>query len=267
MENKIKRNSILDIQRQKGKRPIVCVAAYTYPTAKIIDEFCDIILVGDSLGMSIYGMKDTLSVSLSMMINHAKAVIKASKKSLIIVDLPFGSYETSKEKAFKSASRIIKETGCDAIKIEASLAMIDTIEFLVQRGIPVMGHIGLLPQHVRKIGSYKYQGKTKIESSQIVTIAENLEKSGVFALLVEGVYESSVDKILEIIKIPLIGIGASRKCDGQILVIDDIIGLNQDFKPKFVKSYGDIAGNIALAIKNYNKEVSDRSFPHKNNII
>jgi 3-methyl-2-oxobutanoate hydroxymethyltransferase len=200
-----------------------------------------------------------------MMINHANAVIRARKKSLVVVDMPFGSFEESKEKAFKNAYTIIKKTKCDAIKIEASEEMVETIKFLIDRGIPVMSHIGLLPQKVKISGSYKYQGK---ENYNIIkNLSHKLEKIGSFSLLIEGVYEELAQDITNTVSIPVIGIGASQKCDGQILVIDDIIGLNTEFKPKFVKNYDNTAKNIKNAIKNYKQEVESHKFPEQNNLI
>jgi 3-methyl-2-oxobutanoate hydroxymethyltransferase len=256
--------TIKKIQHLKKQKPIVCISAYSYPIAKIIDKFCDIILVGDSVAMSIYGMENTLGANLSMMINHTNAVMRARKKSLIVVDMPFGSFEESKEKAFKNAYKIINKTGCDAVKIEASEEMIETIKFLIDRGIPVMSHIGLLPQKVKLSGEYKYQGKDNY--NKIINLSKELEKIGSFSLIIEGVYEELAQDITKTLSIPVIGIGASQKCDGQILVIDDIIGLNTEFKPKFVKNYDNIAQNIKNAVEKYEKEVINFEFPQQNHL-
>ena len=265
MNHCTKNLTINDIQKFKNQKPIVCISAYSYPIAKIIDEFCDIILVGDSVAMSIYGMKNTLGADLSMMIHHTNAVMRARKRSLVVVDMPFGSLEESKENAFKNAYKIIKKTGCDAIKIEASEELIDTIKFLIDRGIPVMSHIGLLPQKIKILGIYKYQGKENY--NKIKKLATKLEEIGSFSLIIEGVYEKLACEITNIVSIPVIGIGASPKCDGQILVIDDIIGLNTEFKPKFVKNYDYINQNIKNAVKKYKQEVEHNEFPNKSHCI
>ena len=257
------RKNIFDIQNKKGKQPIISVSAYSYPIAKILDNYCDIILVGDSLAMAIYGMKDTLSVSLDMMINHTKAVVAATKTALVIVDMPFGSYEQSPSQAFESAAKIISATGANAVKLESGEIMAPTIEFLVQRGIPVMGHIGLLPQHINKIGGYKIQGKSDKEQKQIMEDALKIQDAGAFALVIEGVVKNLAEKITQKLSIPTIGIGASQQCDGQILVIDDLLGLNQEFKPKFVKNYAHIAEEIKKAVEIYAREVLERKFPGK----
>jgi len=261
-----KKLTINQIQLLKGKKPIVCVSAYTYPIVKIIDEFCDIILVGDSVSMSIYGMENTLGADISMIINHTKAVTRARKRALIIADMPFGSFEESKEKALRNAQKIIKYTKCDAVKIEASETTIETIEFIINRGIPVMSHIGLLPQKIKISGSYKYQGKETQNYDRIKALSEKLEDIGSFSIIIEGVYEELAKEISNDLSIPIIGIGASKECDGQILVIDDIIGLNTDFKPKFVKNYDNIAENIKKSVKLYKNEVESGLFPDKNNL-
>lgn len=256
-----KRYKITDIKNKKGQEPIICLTAYTYPIAKILDNYCDIILVGDSLGMTIYGMENTLSVTVDMVINHAKCVVKATKKSFILVDLPYGSYETSKEQALETAKRIIAETGCDAVKLETPAALAKTVEFLVSKNIPVVGHVGLMPQHINEIGSYKYQGRTEKQIQEILNDAKKIYEAGAFMIVIEGVVESLARKITEDLPIPTIGIGASPICDGQVLVIDDMIGLNREFKPKFVKSYSNIADQIEKSVKQYSEEVRSRKFP------
>lgn len=257
------------IKSLKGKRKITCLTAYSYPIAKILDNYCDIILVGDSLGMAIYGFNDTIDVTIDMMINHGKAVTKAAKKSLIVVDLPYSTYESSKEQALESAKKVISQTNCDAIKIEVTPELLDTAKYLVKNNINVMGHVGLLPQHVRKIGGYKYQGKSIESQQEIMNTAINLDKIGCFAIILEAITSTLADKITSNISVPAIAIGGSRKCDGQILVTDDLIGLNQEFTPKFVKQYGSIAEDIAKMVENYKKEVKNGSFPsseHEYNI-
>jgi 3-methyl-2-oxobutanoate hydroxymethyltransferase len=259
--------TIFDIRNRKNSDKIISLTAYTYPIAKILDEICDVILVGDSLGMTIYGFKDTVDVTLDMMINHGKAVTKAVKKSLVVIDLPYGTYEDSKELALKSAQKIIAQTNADAIKIELTKELIPTLKYLVGNGVNVMGHIGLLPQHVRKIGGYKYQGTNENSAREILEIAKLSEENGAFSIVIEAVPADLATKITNEINIPTIGIGASENCDGQILVIDDLLGLNQEFKPKFVKHYENFAQKIEIAAKQYSLDVKSRQFPAKNNII
>lgn len=254
------------ILSKKSKEKLVALTAYTYPIAKIIDQFCDIVLVGDSLGMTIYGMKDTIDVNLEMMINHGKAVTKACKKSFIVVDLPFGSYEKSKQQALESAKKIIDETKCDAVKIEVNKSLITNLEFLVKNNINVMGHVGLLPQSVRKIGGYRYQGTDDNSAQEIFETAILVEEAGAFSLVIEAVPANLATKISQKIKIPTIGIGASLECDGQILVIDDLLGLNQEFKPKFVNNYEELAQKISQAVENFANDVKLKNFPKENNL-
>lgn len=260
-------NLISKIQDKKNREKIICLTAYTFPMAKILDNYCDIILVGDSLGMVIYGLKDTVDVTLEMMINHGKAVTRAAKKSLIVVDLPYGTYENSLEQALKSAQKVIQETACDAIKIEVSQDLVPTVKYLVDHGINVMGHVGLLPQSVRKIGGYKYQGRDENSAAEILQTAKMIEAAGAFSVVIEAVPEKLADAISLALKIPTIGIGASAACDGQVLVIDDLLGLNQEFKPKFVTYYADLAGVIADAVKNFCDDVKAKKFPSKNNLV
>lgn len=261
------RVSVEDILQKKGLEKIICLTAYTFPMAKILDNFCDIILVGDSLGMVIYGFKDTVDVSLEMMINHGKAVMKATKKSFIVIDLPFGTYEESKEQALESAQKVIAQTGCDAIKIETSLELVETVKFLVENKINVMGHIGLLPQSVRKIGGYKYQGRDEKTAKEILETAKLLEKAGAFSLVIEAVPEKLASEISAALKIPTIGIGASANCDGQVLVIDDLLGLNQEFKPRFVKYYASLCDEIGNAVEKFSADVKSKKFPAKENLL
>ena len=246
---------------QNQKTPITCLTAYSYPIAKILDKHCDIILVGDSLGMTIYGMENTLNVSVEMMINHGKAVTRATKKALVVVDIPCGSFENSREQALATSQKIMVETGCDAVKIETSKEMISTVEFLVQNKIPVMGHIGLLPQKIQEMGGYKYQGKDSNSADEILQIAIDLERVGAFAMVIEGVPSALASQISKTIKIPTIGIGASIDCSGQILVIDDVLGLNQEFKPRFVKNYTNLADEIDRAVQQFCDEVKNKTFP------
>ena len=259
--------SITQIQQKKSQEKIICLTAYTFPIAKILDKNCDIILVGDSLGMAIYGHKDTTQTTLDMMINHGKAVKKACNNSLIVVDLPINTYENSPEQALRSAKKVIEETGCDAIKIETSLNLVPTAKFLVDNNVNVMGHIGLLPQHVNEIGGYRYQGRDENSAQEIYLTALELEKAGVFSVVIEAVPADLATKISQHLKIPTIGIGASAECDGQVLVIDDLLGLNQEFKPKFVANYENLSQKIDEAVKKFSIDVKSKKFPSIKNII
>lgn len=264
---KNKRKTIIDIKKQKNHEPIVCLTAYSAPMAKLVDEFVDIILVGDSLGMVVYGMETTLQVTLDMMINHTKAVTKSSHKAFIVADMPFGTYEKSKEQAFENAAKLISETGCNAVKIEGGVKMQETIEFLSQRGIPVMAHIGLMPQMINSYDGYKPHGKSDEIQEKIIQDAKAVQEAGAFSVVIEAVTEDLANKITDILQIPVIGIGASNKCDGQILVVDDMLGMFTEFKPKFVKRYANLADDIKKAIEQYSSEVKARSFPQKDNIF
>ncbi len=261
------RKKISDIKNQKGLEPLVCLTAYSYPMAQLLDEFCDILLVGDSVGMTIYGAKNTLSVSLETMVNHGRAVVKGSKQALIVVDMPFGSYENSKEQALENAMKILQETNCDAVKLETASNMADTVSFLVENNINVMGHVGLMPQHVNEYGGYKYQGRDEKSAEIILNDAIKIAEAGAFAIVIEGVTEKLASIISKKLSIPTIGIGASVDCDGQILVIDDLLGLNQDFKPKFVKQYINLAEQIKSSVKQYQGEVKTRKFPAKEHCL
>ncbi|MBL6664251.1 MAG: 3-methyl-2-oxobutanoate hydroxymethyltransferase [Rickettsiales bacterium] len=259
--------SLQHLQSLKNKQKLTCLTAYSFPVAKILDEICDIILVGDSLGMVIYGHKDTLDVTLDMMINHGRAVTRATNKAFIVVDLPSNTYENSKEQALEAARKVVQETNCDAIKIETTPALVETAKFLVENGINVMGHIGLLPQHVRELGGYKYQGKDEKSAQEIINTAKKLEKVGVFSLVIEAVPAKLADEITKQVSIPTIGIGASKNCDGQILVVDDMLGLNQEFTPKFVKKFANLADQIHNAAKAYKQEVKSQQFPSSNHEV
>ncbi len=259
--------SVAKILQKKNREKIVCLTAYTFPMAKILDEYCDVILVGDSLGMVVYGLADTVDVTLEMMINHGKAVMRAAKKSFVVVDLPFGTYENSKEQALESAQKVIAQTGCHAIKIETSRELVSTVKFLVENKINVMAHVGLLPQSVRKIGGYKYQGRSEEAAKEILETAKLLEEAGAFSMVIEAVPEKLAAEISRSIQIPTIGIGASSECDGQVLVIDDLLGLNQEFKPRFVKYYADLAGEISRAVESFSSDVKSKKFPAKENLV
>ena len=255
------RKTIFDLQQKIDKKQkIVMVAAYTANMAKIADDEVDIILVGDSLGMVIYGFESTLPVTIDMMINHGKAVVKNSKQAFVVVDMPFASYGESKEQAFRNAALLLQQTGASAVKLEAGSELQDTVKYLVERGIPVMGHIGLLPQHVNKLGGYKIQGKDDISREKINNDAIALEQAGVFALTIEGVKQEIVSDIKNNVKLPLIGIGASKQCDGQVLVINDLLGMS-DSKAKFIKQYANINLDIKNALQKYSEEVRNEVFP------
>ncbi len=258
---------VTKILEKKNREKIVCLTAYTFPMAKILDQFCDVILVGDSLGMTIYGFSDTVDVTLEMMINHGKAVMRAVEKSFVVVDLPFGTYENSPKQALESAQKVIAQTGCHAIKIETSRDLVATVKFLVENKINVMAHVGLLPQSVRKIGGYKYQGRSQEAAAEILETAKLLEKAGAFSVVIEAVPEKLAAEISRSIQIPTIGIGASGECDGQVLVIDDLLGLNQAFKPRFVKYYADLANEISRAVKSFSTDVKSKNFPTKENLV
>ena len=217
--------------------------------------------------MTVYGMSDTVDVTLEMMINHGKSVMRAVRKSFVVVDLPYGTYEESPEQALKSAQKVITQTGCDAIKIETSRQMVATAKFLVENNINVMGHVGLMPQSVRKIGGYKYQGRDEKSALEILETSRLLEEVGVFSIVIEAVPAVLADKISTSLKIPTIGIGASENCDGQVLVIDDLLGLNQEFKPKFVTHYSNLAGEIKSAVEKFSDDVRAKKFPAKGNLV
>ncbi|WP_455482387.1 3-methyl-2-oxobutanoate hydroxymethyltransferase [Bartonella sp. B35(2025)] len=256
----IKRITASEIQLRKGQEPIVALTAYQAYTARIADPYCDFLLVGDSVGMVVHGFDTTLPVSVDMMILHAQAVMRGSKRALVVVDMPFGSYEESKEQAFSNASRILSETGCGAIKLEGGVYIAETIDFLCKRGIPVMGHIGLTPQAVNRFGGFRTQGREESDWQKIEADGAAIEEAGAFAIVLEGIVEPLAVKITEKLSIPTIGIGASNQCDGQILVMEDMLGYGA-YVPKFVRRYGVIEQEVEIAIKNYADDVKSRSFP------
>jgi 3-methyl-2-oxobutanoate hydroxymethyltransferase len=267
MSDSTKRLTIGDIIKHKKTEPLVCLTAYTAPFARILDRHADLLLVGDSLGMVLYGMPTTLSVTLDMMIQHWKAVVNSSKRALIVVDMPFASYQESPELAFRNASQIMAQTGCHAIKLEGGQSMEKTVSFLTKRGIPVMGHIGLMPQHVASYGGYRYQGKSAPEAKQIMLDAKAIEEAGAFSVVIEGVPESLAKKVAHTLNIPVIGIGASVACDGQILVSEDMAGLFEEFTPKFVRRYAQLGEQLDLAAKNYAHDVRNRLFPDEKEVL
>ncbi len=244
----------------KTEQPIVMLTAYTMRMAQLLDPHCDMLLVGDSLGQVIYGLPSTIPVTIDMMCAHGAAVVRGSWHALVSVDMPFGSYEGSTEQAFDSASRIMKETGCAAVKLEGGEAMAPTIRFLVERGIPVVGHVGLTPQAVNVLGGYGPRGRNQSEAAKIVTDASAVARAGAFCIVVEGVLEEVATKIATSVEPPVIGIGASSECDGQVLVTEDMLGLFER-TPRFVKRYDDLAARIGEAAATYASEVRSRSFP------
>ncbi|HRK96268.1 MAG TPA: 3-methyl-2-oxobutanoate hydroxymethyltransferase, partial [Rhodospirillales bacterium] len=252
-----KRITVPQISAMKGQTPIVSLTAYTSLTAVLLDDSVDLLLVGDSLGMVLYGMESTLGVTLDMMIAHGKAVMRGSKKACVIVDLPFGSYQESREQAFRNAAEVMKEVGCAGVKLEGGIEMADTVRFLSERGIPVLGHIGLLPQSVNTAGGFRSLGRGEKEAAEIVADAHAIAEAGAFATVIEGTVEHVAREITRQIPIPTIGIGASPACDGQILVTEDLVGLFSDFKPKFVRRYAELGDGIAAAGKAYAADVRD----------
>jgi len=249
-----------DIHARKGGTPIVCLTAYTAPVAELLDEHCDLLLVGDSVGMVVHGLPNTVGVTLEMMILHGQAVMRGSRRAMVVIDMPFGSYEGSAEAAYANAARLMKETGCQAVKVESGPAVVDTIDYLVKRGIPVMGHVGLRPQSTLVDGGFKAKGRTSEERDRILEEARQTAAAGAFAVVVEGVAEGLAREITEAISAPTIGIGASAGCDGQILVTDDMLGLF-DWTPKFVRRYADLRGEIGRAAAAYAEDVRARRFP------
>ena len=256
-----KRQTPSDIRARKGKVPLVCLTAYTTPMARMLDASCDLLLVGDSLAIVLYGLETTLAVTLDMMIAHGAAVMRGARRACVVIDLPFGSYQESPAQAFRSAARALAETGAAAVKLEGGEAMAETIRFLVERGVPVVGHIGLQPQSVNAIGGFRVQGKTDAAAARILADARAVDAAGAFAVVVEGTPEALGRAVTEAIAIPTIGIGASAACDGQILVSDDMLGLFTEFTPRFVKRYADLAPTIADAAATYADDVRARRFP------
>jgi 3-methyl-2-oxobutanoate hydroxymethyltransferase len=260
VQDEIKRLTAPDIRARKGGEPIVCLTSYHAHTARLLDRHCDLILVGDSLGMVMHGLETTVPVTLDMMILQGLAVMRGSKRALVVVDMPFGSYEASKEQAFMSAARVMKETGCGAIKIEGGRRMAETIAFLVQRGVPVMGHIGLTPQSINTIGSFRAQGRDPADWAPIEDDARAVTQAGAFSVVIEAVAEPLARRITAEVTIPTIGIGGSVACDGQILVLEDMLGLSPRV-PKFVKRYGELGPSIEAAVAAYARDVRARVFP------
>jgi 3-methyl-2-oxobutanoate hydroxymethyltransferase len=240
--------------------PIVMLTAYTARQAQLLDPHCDLLLVGDSLGQVIYGLPSSVPVTLDMMAAHGAAVVRGSYHAVVVVDMPFGSYEASPRQAFENAARLLKETGCAGVKLEGGAAMADTVEFLVKRGIPVIGHVGLTPQAVNVLGGYNARGRSEAEAAKIVADASALDDAGAFAIVIEGVVEPIAIAITQAVSCPTIGIGGSAQCDGQVLVTEDMLGMFERV-PRFVKRYAEVAGTVSDAASRYAADVRARTFP------
>ena len=254
------RISAPQISALKGKTPIVCLTAYTAPMAEILDPVCDILLVGDSVGMVLHGLDNTVGVTLEMMILHGQAVMRGSRRAMVVIDMPFGSYEGDRREAYANAVRVMKETGAQAIKVESGPAVADTISYLTERGVPVMGHVGLRPQSVLVDGRFRARGRTNAEHDDVMQEAQAAQAAGAFAIVVEGVAETLARNVTQALEVPTIGIGASPACDGQVLVLDDMLGLFE-WTPKFVRRYADLRSQIDQAVRAYASDVRERRFP------
>ncbi len=259
-QDQIRRISAPDITARKGREPIVCLTAYTTPTAEILDAHCDLLLVGDSVGMVLHGLPNTVGVTLEMMILHGQAVMRGARRAMVVVDMPFGAYEGDAQVAHANAVRIMKETGAQGVKVESGQDVPETIAYLVRRGIPVMGHVGLRPQSVLVDGAFRAKGRNAAERARVLEEAKATAEAGAFCVVVEGVAESLAREITAAIEAPTIGIGGSVACDGQILVTDDMLGLF-DWTPKFVRRYADLRGEIDRAVGSYAEDVRARRFP------
>ena len=248
------------VRARKGGEPLVCLTAYTTPMARLVDGHADVVLVGDSLGMVVHGLPSTVGVTTEMMILHGRAVRRGTEAALLVVDLPFGSYEASPAQAFDTAARVMAETGCAAVKLEGGETMAETIAFLTARSIPVMAHVGLMPQQVNVTGGYRVQGRGE-DAERVLADARAVEAAGAFSVVLEKIAEPVARRITEAVAIPTIGIGASAACDGQILVIDDMLGLFTDFRPSFVRRYAELGQTADAAIAAYASDVRARRFP------
>jgi len=265
VQTELKRITVPQIRAHKADKPVVCLTCYHAHTARLLDQHVDMMLVGDSLGMVMHGLETTLGVTLDMMITHAKAVMRGSQRALVVVDMPFGTYEESPAVAFRNAARIIQETGVTAVKLEGGSRMAETIAYLTQRSIPVVGHIGLTPQMVHVKGGFHTTGRSENEWPALEADARAVAQAGAFAVVLEGMAEPLAAKITREIDIPTIGIGASPTCDGQVLVLEDMLGLNPN-PPKFVRQYAELGPAIEAAVKAYAKDVRERSFPGVENV-
>ncbi len=255
------RVSIPDIRARKGDKPLVCLTAYSAAMASLLDPHVDLLLVGDSLGMVLYGLDSTLAVTPEMMIAHGAAVVRGTQHACIIIDLPFGAYQESPQQAFRTAARIMAETGASGVKLEGGVVMADTVRFLCDRGIPVCGHIGLMPQSVHAAGGFRAAGRTHDDAERIIADARAIAEAGAFAVVIEATIENVAQLATESIAIPTIGIGASPSCDGQILVTDDLLGLFGAFTPRFVRRYAELGATVADAAARYAADVATRRFP------
>ena len=262
-----RRLTVRDIALAKGGTPIVSLTAYTAPVARAVDRVADLVLVGDSVGMVLYGMDTTVGVTLEMMIAHGRAVVRATRRACVVVDMPFGSYQESPPQAFRNAARIMAETGCTAVKLEGGREVAETVSFLVRRGIPVLGHVGLMPQSVNAAGGFRIQGRTDEGARQIRDDARAIQTAGAFGVVIENTVALLAKTLTEELAIPTIGIGASAECDGQILVTEDILGLAGDFRPRFVKRYGDLGQGLDRAVSAYAEDVRTRRFPGREHIV
>ena len=258
-----KRTTVRDIAARKGGEPLVCLTAYSALIASLLDEHVDLLLVGDSVATAQHGAPNTVGITLDQMIFHGQSVMRANPKALVALDLPFGSYEASPQQAFETASRVLKETGVDAVKLEGGEKVADTISFLTQNGIPVMAHVGLLPQSYLATGGYRVVGRADEEEARLLQDARAVEEAGAFCVVIEGVVEALARKVSDKISIPTIGIGASAACDGQILVTDDLLGFF-DWTPKFARPYANLRAVIKQAVSEYANDVRERSFPSEN---
>ena len=265
VQTQLKRITVPEIRAHKGGEPIVCLTCYHAHTARLLDNYVDLLLVGDSLGMVMHGLETTLGVTLDMMITHAKAVMRGSKRALVVVDMPFGTYEESPAIAFRNAARILQETGATAVKLEGGTRMAETIHYLTQRGVPVVGHIGLTPQMVHVKGGFRTTGRDESEWPEIIADGKAVAEAGAFAVVLEGMAEPLAARITREIAIPTIGIGASPECDGQVLVLEDMLGLNPN-PPKFVRQYAQLGPAIEAAVQDYARDVRERRFPGVENV-
>lgn len=261
IETRNTRITVPDLRARKGGEPIVCLTAYTAPVAQRLDPHVDLLMVGDSLGMVLYGFESTLPVTLDMMVAHGAAVRRGSRRACLVVDMPFGSYQESPAVAFRSAARLMAEAGCSAVKIEGGREMAETIAFLTARGIPVMGHVGLVPQSVHSLGGYRARGREEAQADAILEDARVVAQAGAFSIVLEGIVEPLARAITSAVEVPTIGIGASPACDGQVLVTDDLTGLFGDFTPKFVKRYAELGEALGEAAAAYATDVRARRFP------
>lgn len=260
-EPTIRRTTVPQIRARKGGEPLVCLTSYHAHTAAIVDRHADLILVGDSLGMVMHGMETTVGVPLDLMVMHGRAVVRGTRRALVVVDMPFGSYEESPSAAFRNAAHVMKETQCGAVKLEGGARMAETIRFLTERGIPVMAHVGLTPQSTHVMGGFRTQGRDEATWEAHLADAVAVAEAGAFSVVVEGVVEPLARRMTEAVAIPTVGIGASAACDGQILVLEDMLGLNPGRPPRFVKVYGRLGAMIEEAVGSYAREVRERRFP------